>query len=321
MSAKGQPQVVIKWKKKKGHGGGHHGGAWKVAYADFITCMFALFLVLWLLTQADLKLRQELARYFRNAGVQSGGSMLGDKLEQAKTNQNKPLEAALTIVQGAGEELEALRGQAKEIQGALEKGSEFNAIKDHVKVEVTEEGLEIQVVDSGAAGKKGLLFDVSSAALKPELIALLKELAGHLSKLPNHIEIGGHTDARPFAAGANLSNWDLSFQRANNARTVLEQAGIRTGQILRVSAYASEQPLNVADPLADENRRLSVLAERQGPLPAKYKQDAGGETVVLPPDTLPTRPAPAGEAAPAAPATSGTPAAAPAPAAPAAPAP
>src|SRR5262245_46617374 len=100
--AKAAPQVVIKWKKRKGHGG-HHGGAWKVAYADFITCMFALFLVLWLLTQADLKLRQDLARYFRNAGIQSGGSMLGDKLENAKTQQARPLEAALTIVQGSGE--------------------------------------------------------------------------------------------------------------------------------------------------------------------------------------------------------------------------
>jgi chemotaxis protein MotB len=263
MSAKGQPQVVVKWKKRKGHGGGHHGGAWKVAYADFITCMFALFLVLWLLTQADLKLRQELARYFRNAGVQSGGSMLGEKLEPARTNQTHPLEAALTIVQGAGEELEALRGQAKQIQEALEKGPEFDAIKDHVRVEVTEEGLEIQVVDSGASGKKGLLFDLSSAALKPELVALLKELAGHLRTLPNHIEIGGHTDARPYAAGATLSNWDLSFQRANNARAVLEQAGIRPNQILRVSAYGSEKPLNVADPLADENRRLSILARRE----------------------------------------------------------
>ncbi len=262
MSTKAQPQVVIKWKKKKGHGGGHHGGAWKVAYADFITCMFALFLVLWLLTQADLKLRQDLARYFRNAGVQSGGSMLGDKLETAKTSQIKPLEAALTIVQGAGEELEALRGQAKEIQEALEHGPEFNAIKDHVKVEVTEEGLEIQVVDSGTAGRKGLLFDLSSAALKPELIALLKELAGHLKTLPNHIEIGGHTDARPFPASAGLSNWDLSFARANNARSVLEQAGIRPNQILRVSAYGSERPLNVANPLADENRRLSIVARR-----------------------------------------------------------
>jgi chemotaxis protein MotB len=263
MSAKGQPQVVIKWKKKKGHGGGHHGGAWKVAYADFITCMFALFLVLWLLTQADLKLRQELARYFRNAGVQSGGSMLGDKLEEARTNQTKPLEAALTIVQGSGEELQALRGQAKQIQEALEKGPEFDAIKDHVRVEVTSEGLEIQIVDSGTSGRKGLLFDLSSAALKPELVALLKELAGHLSALPNHIEIGGHTDARPFAATAGLSNWDLSFQRANNARAILEQSGIRPNQILRISAYGSERPLNVANPLADENRRLSILARRE----------------------------------------------------------
>ncbi|MCC6850205.1 MAG: OmpA family protein [Deltaproteobacteria bacterium] len=262
MSAKTQPQVVVKWKKKKGHGG-HHGGAWKVAYADFITCMFALFLVLWLLTQADLKLRQELARYFRNAGVQSGGSMLGDKLENARTEEKRPLEAALTIVQGVGEELEALRGSAKEIQEALERGPELGTIKDHVRVEVTSEGLEIQIVDSGASGRKGLLFDLSSSALKPELVALLKELAGHLKTLPNHIEIGGHTDARPFAAGAGLSNWDLSFERANNARAVLEQAGIRPSQILRISAYGAEKPLNAADPLADENRRLSILARRE----------------------------------------------------------
>ncbi len=261
--SKGAPQVVVKWKKRKAHGGGHHGGAWKVAYADFITCMFALFLVLWLLTQADLKLRQELARYFRNSGVQSGGSMLGKNLETAKTNQARPLEASLTIVQGSGEELEALRGHAKEIQEALEHGPEFAAIKEHVRVEVTSEGLEIQVVDSGASGRKGLLFDLSSAALKPELIALLKELAGHLRELPNHIEIGGHTDARPFATGSGLSNWDLSFQRANNARTVLESAGLRPGQVLRVSAYGSEKLLNPADPLADENRRLSIVARRE----------------------------------------------------------
>jgi chemotaxis protein MotB len=263
MSAKGQPQVIIKWKKRRVHGGGHHGGAWKVAYADFITCMFALFLVLWLLTQADLKLRQALALYFRNPGVQTGGSMLGDKAENAETSKTRPLEAALTIVQGAGEELEALRGQAKEIQQALEQGPEFSTIREHVRIEVTEEGLEIQVVDSGASGRRGLLFDLSSAALKPELVALLKELAGHLKALPNHIEIGGHTDARPFPAGAGLTNWDLSFARANNARFVLEQAGLQPNQVLRISAYGSQRLLNAADPLADENRRLSILARRE----------------------------------------------------------
>jgi chemotaxis protein MotB len=274
--SKGAPQVVVKWKKRKAHGGGHHGGAWKVAYADFITCMFALFLVLWLLTQADLKLRQELARYFRNSGVQSGGSMLGQNLETAKSKQARPLEASLTIVQGTGEELEALRGHAKEIQEALEHEPEFAAIKEHVRVEVTSEGLEIQVVDSGASGRKGLLFDLSSAALKPELVALLKELAGHLKELPNHIEIGGHTDARPFPTGSGLSNWDLSFQRANNARTVLESAGLRPGQVLRVSAYGSEKLLNPADPLADENRRLSIVARREDkPAEPKGPSSAG----------------------------------------------
>jgi chemotaxis protein MotB len=275
MSGKGQPQVVVKWKKKKGGHGGHHGGAWKVAYADFITTLFALFLVLWLLSQADLKLRQEIARYFRNAGVQSGGSMLGDKFQQARTHDVRPLEASLTIVQGAGEELEALRGHAKEIQEALERGPEFASIKDHVRIEVTAEGLEIQVADSGASGRKGLLFDLSSAALKPELIALLKELAGHLKTLPNHIEIGGHTDARPFAAGAGLSNWDLSYERANNARAVLEQAGLPPKQILRISAYGSERPLNVQDPMADENRRLSILARRE----KTEKKDTGPASV------------------------------------------
>ena len=106
-------------------------------------------------------------------------------------------------------------------------------------------------------------------------MALLKELAGHLKALPNHIEIGGHTDARPFAASAGLSNWDLSFARANNARSILEQAGIRPNQILRVSAYGSERPLNVADPLADENRRLSIVARRE----KKEKENAGPASV------------------------------------------
>lgn len=260
---KATPPIIVKWKKKKVHGGGHHGGAWKVAYADFITVLFALFLVLWLMSQADLKLRQELARYFRSAGIQSGGSMLGDKIEIAKTNQARPLDAALAIVQGSGEEIQALRAQGSEIQRALEREAEFSAVKDHIRVEVREEGLEIQVLDSGTEERKGLLFDLSSAGLKPDLVALLKELAVHLGTLPNHIEIGGHTDARPFSLAAGHSNWDLSFARANNARAVLEAFGLRPNQISQIRAYGSEKPLNAADPLADENRRLTILARRE----------------------------------------------------------
>jgi chemotaxis protein MotB len=225
--------------------------------------MFALFLVLWLLTQADLKLRQELARYFRNAGVQSGGSMLGDKLEEARTNQTKPLEAALTIVQGSGEELRRSAGRRNRSRKRSRRAPSSTPSK----------------ITSASRY-------LSSAALKPELVSLLRELAGHLKALPNHIEIGGHTDARPFAATAGLSNWDLSFQRANNARAVLEQSGIRPNQILRISAYGSEKPLNVANPLADENRRLSILARREKKDAAEAQGPAsvgfGGQPVTPP---------------------------------------
>jgi chemotaxis protein MotB len=257
-----KPQVIVKIKRKASHGGGHHGGAWKVAYADFITCMFALFMVLWLLTQADLQLRQDIARYFRNASILPGGSSIGTQTQNAKANKAKPLDPALTVIQGSGEDLEALRGRAKEIQKTIEQDPSLAAIRDNVRMEVTEEGLEIQVMDSGSAGRKDLLFDINSAGLKSALVTLLGEIAGELGKLPNRIEIGGHTDARPFAAGSQQSNWDLSYARANAARQVMEARGLHPNQVLRVTAYADTKPLNSEDPLADENRRLSVLARR-----------------------------------------------------------
>ena len=261
-----RPVIILRPVKRVA--AGHHGGAWKVAYADFITTLFALFLVLWLLSQADLKLRQEIARYFRNAGVQSGGSMLGDKFQLARTNDTRPLEASLTIVQGAGEELAALRGQAKEIQEALERGPEFAGIKDHVRIEVTAEGLEIQVVDSGASGKKGLLFDLSSAELKPELVALLKELAGHLKTLPNHIEIGGHTDARPFAAGAGL----LSTSSRHAARRIVEAC--RYGES-RLVLTPQARLLQAADVLLPGLTAAGmILAARLLPAPTGPSGDA-----------------------------------------------
>jgi chemotaxis protein MotB len=265
MSASAKPQVIIKIKRKAGHGGGHHGGAWKVAYADFITCMFALFMVLWLLTQADLQLRQDIARYFRNSSVLPGGSLIGSSTQAAKTDKSHPLDASLSVVQGKGEDLEALRGHAKEIQRALEQNPGLAAIRDNVRMQVTEEGLEIQVIDSGAEGRKDLLFDINSAGLKPALVTLLGEIASELGKLPNRIEIGGHTDARPFAPGAQQSNWDLSYARANAARQIMEGRGLYPHQVLRVTAYADTKLLNPDDPLADENRRLSVLARRDQP--------------------------------------------------------
>jgi chemotaxis protein MotB len=257
-------QVIVKVKRKRGHGG-HHGGAWKVAYADFVTAMMALFIVLWLLTQADLELRQAIARYFRNASVLSGGSMIGAAMQKATSREHRPLEAAIALVQGTGNDLEALRARAGAIERALEKAPDLGEIKDLVDVAVTATGLEIQIIDSGEVDRMDLLFEIGSAELKPELVKLLRTLAAELGKLPNRLRIGGHTDARPFASASGLTNWDLAFARANNARKILEGNGLRPKQVLAVEAYASRQPLKPEDPLAQENRRLSVVALREPP--------------------------------------------------------
>jgi chemotaxis protein MotB len=272
MAEAGAPQVIVKIKRKRGHGG-HHGGAWKVAYADFVTAMMALFIVLWLLTQADVELRQDIARYFRNPSVLSGGSMIGDATQVAHGHASQPLDAQLALVQGTGEDLQALRGHAKTIEQMLEESPDLEAIKDRVSVAITAEGLEIQIVDTSVVGQQDLLFEVGSADLKPELVRLLRKLAAQLGRLPNRLRIGGHTDARPFGSASGLTNWDLAFTRANNARKVLEGNGLRSEQVLSVEAFESRKLLKPEDPLAAENRRLSVVALHQ----TKHDKDRPGD--------------------------------------------
>jgi chemotaxis protein MotB len=189
----------------------------------------------------------------------------------------------------AEEEQKRLEGQAKEIEAAVNKAAaespDLAPLRDQVIIQVTDAGLSIQVVDKG----RNLLFDLSSAELKAPLVAMLKQIGGVLGKLPNNVQIGGHTDSRPFAPAAGKTNWELSFERANAARKILEANGLRPGQIKRVLAFADSQPLIPDNPLADENRRLSVLAERKGPPPAATAS-AGEGAIVLPPDTPPDRP-------------------------------
>ena len=280
-----KPRVIVRW-KKKGHAA-HHGGAWKVAYADFVTAMMALFIVLWLLTQADMRLRQQIAQYFRAPGVLSGGAMITSDSNEAKSREPKVVSKDIIIVQGKGEQ-ERLEGEANEIKAAVARAAQENPeiaqLKDQVIVQVTDAGLVIEVVDKG----KNLLFDLSSAALKPGLVALLRNIASVLAQLPNHLHIGGHTDSRPFPSGSRMTNWELSFQRADAARRVLETSGLRPGQIERVIAYADTQPLVPENALADENRRLSILAARRetAPPPACEKP-AENEGPVSLPDQLP----------------------------------
>jgi chemotaxis protein MotB len=276
-----KPRVVVK-RKKAAHAA-HHGGAWKVAYADFVTAMMALFMVLWLLTQADVKLRAQIAQYFRNQGVLPGGAVINADAAAAKSREPQVVAQELIVVEGDGEQQRLESGKKaidETIARAAQEDPDLALLKDQVIVQVTDAGLSIQVVDKG----RDLLFDLSSAELKPALLALLKPLARQLGHLPNPVQIGGHTDSRPFAPQAGITNWELAFNRANNARKVLETHGLRAGQIHRVTSYADTQPLVPENPLADENRRLSILAERQGPPPTHPAEDAG---IVLPPDPLP----------------------------------
>ncbi len=282
MADEQKPRIVV---RKKGRHGAHHGGAWKVAYADFVTAMMALFMVLWLLTQADLKLRQQIAQYFRSPGVLLGGAIINSEANEARSREPKVVSLDVTIVQGDAED-ELLRSQARQIEQAISDAArgdpELAAIQDQVIVQVTDAGLSIQVVDRD----RKMLFDLSSAELKPPVVRLLQHIAGILGRLPNSLQIGGHTDARPYPPGAAMTNWELSFRRADNARRVLEAHGTRPGQVTRVLAYADTEPIVPEDPLAAENRRLSILAARQGPPPSRAR---AGEPppLVLPPDPLP----------------------------------
>jgi chemotaxis protein MotB len=276
MADKEQPRVIIK-KKRAAHAA-HHGGAWKVAYADFVTAMMALFIVLWLLTQADVKLKQQIAQYFRQPGVLASGTMIDGQPQDAKSAEPKVVNRDFLVVEGDGEQ-ELLEGQKQAIEDALKQAAaespEMAALRDQVIIQVTDAGLSIQVVDKG----KDLLFDLASARLKPGLVELLKHLGQELGRLPNHVQIGGHTDSRPFAPDAGITNWELAFARANAARRVLEASGLWPGQIHRIVGYADTEPLVPDNPLADENRRLSILAERRTPLPPAAETANGHASV------------------------------------------
>jgi chemotaxis protein MotB len=266
--------------------------------------MMALFMVLWLLTQADVKLRSQIAQYFRDPGIFPGGSIVSQDQNPAHQREPSVVEKDIVLMQSrelqrkqqqreqqdAANEQQRLETQAKAIEQAIQKASvsdeAIKALRDQVIVEVRDSGLSIQVMDQ--AGDRQLVFDLSSAELKPPLVRLLQKIAAVLGDLPNPVQVGGHTDSRPYAPGSTKSNWELSFERADNARRVLESNGLRSKQVTRVLAFADSEPLVPDKPLADENRRLSILAERTQPPPGAVGSSGPG-AIVLPPDKIPER--------------------------------
>jgi chemotaxis protein MotB len=234
-------------KKVAGHGG-HHGGSWKVAYADFVTAMMALFLVLWLLSQADTKLKESVANYFRSPGVfnsQDGGILGGPK----KVSHDPSAEAT---------EQNMFDEVATKLKKQFASQPEFSSYKDRVKVEVTDEGLRIQIIDKADR----VTFESGSAQLNPTAREVLTEIAKAICELPNPVAIGGHTDKHLFPQGSSYTNWELSADRANAARRTLESNCVKPEQIRRVVGYADTELLYPNQPFAAANRRINITVLR-----------------------------------------------------------
>jgi chemotaxis protein MotB len=243
------PNVIIIKKKAKGHGA--HGAAWKVAYADFVTAMMALFMVLWLLAQTDKELQKELSEYFRTGVFSGAPSMLeggSGLLDKGFVDvQPNAMESSLQL------NAEAI---TQVIQGVMAENADLAGMKEAVQVSVTPEGVLIAFTDSS----DDLLFDLASSDLKQPLVKVLEGIAPMLTRIGYRIRIQGHTDARPFSPDSKRSNWSLSFERADQARRILQQHGFPEEKLIGVFAHGASAPLDPKDPKAPSNRRLTLLA-------------------------------------------------------------
>lgn len=247
--------MARRFKKVEG-GHGHHGGAWKVAYADFVTAMMALFMVLWLLASTDAASRKEISQYFRT-GILPEGDLSMNRASQVtpsvieQSPQPPPPEDESAI--------QVNTETAKQISNKLDRLAALDAdmaqVIRNVRIKVTSEGVLIETIDED----EGLLFDVSSSKLSPALEKFLKAFAPMVAKLNRPVEINGHTDARPFASSARKDNWDLSYERAVAARQILEANGVAPKLVVGLFARGSSQLYTPDQPLNAQNRRLSFL--------------------------------------------------------------
>lgn len=232
-----RPTIIVK--KKAGHGG-HHGGAWKVAYADFVTAMMALFIVLWLMNSSK-QVQEAVGGYFKDPNGTSkkvGSNMLGAGENFTLTRDNMP----------------KLKEQ---LQSAIRQMSDFEKLKSHIEMTVTSDGLRIELSESAT----GTFFDSGSAKLNADGAELLITLAQEVGSLPNKLSIEGHTDSQAYAPSATYSNWELSADRANAARRVMQAHGIRADQITQVRGFADQHLRKPNAPLDPSNRRISLIVQ------------------------------------------------------------
>jgi chemotaxis protein MotB len=258
MASEEQP-IIIKKNKSHGHGG-HHGGAWKVAFADFMTAMMAFFLVMWMVGQKD-EVRQAVAGYFRDpgqfqlqgrSGVLKGAAKPIETESQPSTMINAPKKPDYTPTENDKRELTLA---ARNILEELEKQEAFQRLRKNIKVQMTSEGLRIILNESEDSPA---FFEPGSAKLLQKSAIILVVIARELGNLSNRLVIEGHTDAA-FTGQSAYSNWELSADRANSARQLMEVSGLHEGQVREVRGFADQFPMIEHNPQDARNRRVTIV--------------------------------------------------------------
>ncbi|GAB2864803.1 flagellar motor protein MotB [Pseudoduganella ginsengisoli] len=298
MADEGMRPIIVKRIKKGGHG--HHGGAWKIAYADFVTAMMAFFLLMWLLgstTKGDLN---GISEYFKTPlkVAMQGGSGSGDsssvipgggkdltrkegQVKQADDPAVTKKSYNLTAAKAEMERQETLRLQMlkEKIEEKIENNALLKKYKDQLLLDFTAEGLRIQIVDE----QNRPMFALASATLQPYTKDILHEIGVVLNEVPNRIGLSGHTDSTPYFTDAGYSNWELSADRANASRRALVAGGLQENKIMRVVGLGSAVHLDRKDPFNPINRRISIIVmnkkTEEGLLKeGSQKMDVGTET-------------------------------------------
>jgi chemotaxis protein MotB len=277
-SKKLQP-IIIKRVKKGGHG--HHGGAWKIAYADFVTAMMAFFLLMWLLgsvTEGDKKgisdyfnspLKVALLQSGSGSGdsshvIKGGGQDLSRQSGQVKNGEveavRKTVNLAALKAEERKKEMARLQELKDKVEDVLASNPKLAAMKSQIRLDMVRDGLRIQIVDENGRP----MFDSGSAFVKPYMRELLANIGTVLAEVPNRLTLEGHTDATPFGDGdRGYSNWELSSDRANASRRELINGGLPDGRVLRVLGLASSSLFDEKDPYAPVNRRISIIVMNQ----------------------------------------------------------
>ena len=273
--AKKLQPIIIKRVKKGGHA--VHGGAWKIAYADFVTAMMAFFLLMWLLGSTTEGDKKGIADYFgtplklallssgSGAGdashvIKGGGQDLTRSTGQVKRGEVESERKTINLKALKAEQVRAevarLEDLMKKVEEQIAANDKLAGMKSQIRLDMTRDGLRIQIVDE--EGKP--MFDSGSALVKPAMRALLREIGSVLTEVPNHLTLEGHTDSQPFPGGERgYSNWELSADRANASRRELVAGGLPDDRTLRVQGLASSTPFDRKDPLAPTNRRISII--------------------------------------------------------------